>query len=64
MTTPTPPIDWHAYALAQAAVHGIVLDEARLAEVIVQLQRIHAMAQSFLHHPLDDAVEPAPVYRP
>ncbi len=60
----TPAFDCNAYLDAVSQAHGLNLTGERRAEVLVQLQRIHGMAQSVLEFPMDDHVEPAPTFLP
>ncbi len=57
-------MDWSAYVDTMAALNGFELSAARRAEIILQLQRIAAMAELLENFPLDAALEPAPVFRP
>lgn len=57
-------IDWPQYVKIMAAVHRMKLDDERAAEVVVQMQRIHVLAQRFLEFPLAADVDPAPTFRP
>lgn len=57
-------VDWPAYVKAMAALHQLELDKAREAEVVVQMRRIHELAQRFLDFPLEAHIEPAPTFRP
>lgn len=58
------PTDWSAYVDNMAALNGFELDDGRRAEVIVQLQRIEAMARQLEDFPLAPEIEPAPVFQP
>lgn len=57
-------IDWGAYVETQAALLGLLLDDARKAEVALHLSRIAAMVEPLLEFEEDRAHEPAPVFRP
>lgn len=52
-----------AYVAAALELHGLVLDDARLAEVQAQFRLLNGMAALFLQQDLAPDVEPAPVYR-
>jgi hypothetical protein len=56
--------DPEAYADAAAALIGLPLDAAHRPGVVLNLERIAAMAALLMSFPLDDDVEPAPVFRP
>jgi hypothetical protein len=47
-----------------AELVGLELSGARLAQVVLQLQRIQAIAAPVLDAPLDPQDEQAPVWRP
>lgn len=57
---------FHAEAyMAQAALAlGIELDDSWKPGVADNLKRAHQIAQSFLHFPLADDVEPASTFEP
>ena len=57
-------MNWSQYVKAMAAVHRLTLDPTREAEVVLQVQRIHAQAQRFLDFPLAAEIDPAPTFRP
>lgn len=63
MTTPQP--DWQAYLAQMESVLGVELDDARRAELQLQLQfsRIASMAAPLMALPLDDRLEIAGVYK-
>jgi hypothetical protein len=52
------------YVRAALVVHGYQLDNAQIAEIILQFSRIEATAQALLAWPLPFAAEAAPVFRP
>lgn len=56
--------DWAAYVAQMEVILGVPLDDARRAELIVQLTRIAGMAEPLMALPLDDRLEVAGVYRP
>jgi len=58
------PDDWSQYVECMAAVHGLVFDDCRHAEVVVQFRRIAALAHLIMEFPLATEDEPAPVFRP
>jgi hypothetical protein len=53
-----------AYVDAAAALIELPLDPAHRPGVILNLQRIAAMAALFMDFPLPEETEPAPVYEP
>jgi Protein of unknown function (DUF4089) len=53
-----------AYVRAALALQGYRLDEAQMAEIVVQFSRLESIAQTILHWPLPFAAEAAPVFRP
>jgi hypothetical protein len=57
------PID-AATVASMAKLMGLDLPEARLAQVVLQLQRIQAIAAPVLAAPLEPHDEQAPVWRP
>jgi hypothetical protein len=57
-------MDWPQYVKAMAALHRLALDPTREPEVVLQMQRIHALAQLFLDFPLAAEIDPAPTFRP
>jgi Asp-tRNA(Asn)/Glu-tRNA(Gln) amidotransferase C subunit len=57
------PID-AATVAALAQLMGLDLPEARLAQVVLQFQRIQAVAAPVLEAPLEPQDEQAPVWRP
>ena len=60
MDNPRP--DWAIYLAQMTAIHGITLDEARRAELVIQFTRIAAMAEPLMALELDDRLEIAGVY--
>jgi hypothetical protein len=56
--------DAEAYVDAAAAAVGLTLDDAHRPGVVLNLERIAAMAALFMDFPLPDETEPASVYEP
>jgi hypothetical protein len=52
------------YVRAALALHGYGLDEAQIAEIVLQFSRIEAIAQTVLEFPLPFTSQAAPVFRP
>jgi 1-carboxybiuret hydrolase subunit AtzG-like protein len=52
------------YVRAALAQQGYVFDEAQIAEIVLQLSRIDAIAQIVLEFPLPFDSQAAPVFRP
>ena len=58
------PDDWSQFVECMAEVHGVALDDRRHAEVVVEFQRIAALARLVIEFPLAAEDEPAPAFRP
>ncbi|AIR87302.1 MULTISPECIES: oxalurate catabolism protein HpxX [Enterobacterales] len=56
--------DWAAYIAQMEQILALELDEARRAELLVQFNRIAAMAEPLMAFPLDDRLEVAGVFHP
>ena len=56
--------DIEAYVDAAARLVGLPLDPAHRPGVVVNLERIAAMAALVMKFPLPDDTEPAPVFTP
>lgn len=56
--------DWAAYIAQMEQILALELDEARRAELLVQFNRIAAMAEPLMDFPLDDRLEVAGVFHP
>jgi hypothetical protein len=56
--------DSAAYVDAAAVLIGLTLDPAHRPGVIVNLERIAAMAALVMDFPLPAETEPAPIYQP
>ncbi|KJV35522.1 oxalurate catabolism protein HpxX [Pantoea sp. SM3] len=56
--------DWAAYIAQMEQILALKLDEARRAELLVQFNRIAAMAEPLMAFPLDDRLEVAGVFHP
>ena len=55
---------WAAYIAQMEQILALELDEARRAELLVQFNRIAAMAEPLMAFPLDDRLEVAGVFHP
>lgn len=58
------PFDPETYVDAAAALIEIPIDPEHRPGIVVNLERIAQMAALVMAFPLDDSVEPAPVYQP
>jgi hypothetical protein len=56
--------DAEAYVDAAAPLVGLTIDPAHRPGVVLNIQRIAAMAALVMDFPLPDESEPAPVFRP
>ena len=56
--------DAEAYLAAALPAVGLAIDPAWKPAILGNLERTAEIAQAFLEFPLDDAEEPAPVFRP
>jgi hypothetical protein len=56
--------DANAYVDAAAALIGLPLDPEHRPGVVLNLERIAAMAAMLMAFPLADDIEPAPVFEP
>jgi len=61
---PAKPFDAAAYVDAAAAALGLPLDPAHRPGVIANIERIAGLARLVMELPLDEASEPAPVFKP
>jgi hypothetical protein len=61
---PDEPFDAAAYVDAAALLIGLPLDAAHRPGVVLNLERIAAMAALVMEFPLPEETEPAPVYAP
>ncbi len=57
------PFDADAYVDAAAALIGLPIAREHRAGVVVNLERLAAMARLVMDFPLPDEVDPAPVFR-
>lgn len=57
-------IDWASYLTQMEQLLALELDEARRAELQIQLARIAALAAPLMAFPLDDRLEVAGVFHP
>jgi len=57
-------LDWAAYIAQMEQILALELDEARRAELLVQFNRIAAMAEPLMAFPLNDRLEVAGVFHP
>ena len=55
--------EWASYIGHMEQILQLELDEARRAELLIQLSRIAAMAAPLMAFPLDDRLEVAGVYQ-
>ena len=53
-----------SYVRAALSLQGYALDEAQIAEIVLQFSRLETIAQTVLDFPLQFASEAAPVFRP
>jgi Protein of unknown function (DUF4089) len=53
-----------SYVRAALALQGYHLDEAQIAEIVLQFSRLETIAQTVFRWPLPFASEPAAVFRP
>ena len=58
-----PAADWAAYIRQMETILALELDDARRAELLVQFNRIAAMAEPLMAFPLDQRLEIVGVYR-
>ncbi|MXP54684.1 oxalurate catabolism protein HpxX [Pantoea sp. Seng] len=56
--------DWAAYIAQMEQILALELEEARRTELLVQFNRIAAMAEPLMAFPLDDRLEVAGVFHP
>lgn len=56
--------DWAAYIAQMEQILALELDEARRTELLMQFNRIAAMAEPLMAFPLDDRLEVAGVFHP
>jgi hypothetical protein len=59
-----PEFDARQYVAAATPLLNLELSDGQLPGVILNVERIAAMAALVMDFPLDDASEPAPVFRP
>jgi hypothetical protein len=52
------------YVRAALSLHGYSVDEAQIAEIVLQFSRLEAIAKTLFDWPLPFASEAAPVFRP
>jgi hypothetical protein len=53
-----------SYVRAALELQGYALDEAQIAEIVLQFSRLEAIAQTVFDCPLPFASEAAPAFRP
>lgn len=58
-----PAADWAAYISQMEAVLALELNDVRRQELLIQFNRITAMAEPLMALPLDQRLEIAGVYR-
>ncbi|ALV93322.1 MULTISPECIES: oxalurate catabolism protein HpxX [Pantoea] len=56
--------DWATYIAQMEQILALELDDARRAELLIQFNRIAAMAEPLMAFPLDDRLEVAGVFHP
>lgn len=58
-----PAVDWAAYIRQMEAILALEMDDARRQELLIQFNRIAALAEPLMTFPLDPRLEIAGVYR-
>ncbi|CAI0824973.1 oxalurate catabolism protein HpxX [Serratia proteamaculans] len=58
-----PATDWAAYISQMENILALELNDARRQELLIQFNRIAAMAEPLMALPLDQRLETAGVYR-
>ena len=56
--------DWGRYLALMEQLLALELDDPRRAELVIQLERIAALAAPLMAFPLDDRLEVAGVFHP
>ncbi|RPE03426.1 oxalurate catabolism protein HpxX [Candidatus Pantoea deserta] len=56
--------DWTLYLAQMERILALELDDARRAELLIQLERIAALAEPLMAFPLDERLEVAGVFHP
>lgn len=56
--------DWATYIAQMEQILALELDDARRAELLIQFDRIAAMAEPLMAFPLDNRLEVAGVFHP
>ena len=56
--------DWARYLALMEQLMALELDDPRRAELVIQLERIAALAAPLMAFPLDDRLEVAGVFHP
>ncbi|WBG90296.1 oxalurate catabolism protein HpxX [Pantoea piersonii] len=56
--------DWARYLTQMEQLLALELDDARRAELVIQLERIAALAAPLMAFPLDERLEVAGVFHP
>lgn len=56
--------DWARYLTQMEQLLALELDDARRAELVIQLERIAALAAPLMAYPLDERLEVAGVFHP
>lgn len=57
------PADWAGYIAQMEKALALELDDTRREELLIQFNRIAAMAAPLMIYPLDDRLEVAGVYK-
>lgn len=58
-----PAVDWVAYIRQMEAILALEMDDARRQELLIQFNRIAALAEPLMAFPLDPRLDIAGVYR-
>ena len=58
-----PAVDWAAYISQMEAILALEMEDARRQELLIQFNRIAALAEPLMAFPLDPRLEIAGVYR-
>lgn len=58
-----PAVDWAAYISQMEAILALEMEDARRQELLIQFNRIAALAEPLMAFPLDPRLEIVGVYR-
>jgi Protein of unknown function (DUF4089) len=64
MTSCVMPNSSESYVRAALVLQGYCVDEAQIAEIVLQFSRIEAIAMTVLEWPMSFASQAAPIFRP